>query len=160
MDLLLSVFMGDGIEASFCWVKIIPEAAEAILQKLKFVRDAKARDKDFRHAAFDSYLPDFYTRMDLCDAGLDDDFLDDAYNKEWKILTKEEALLAGVAVVTDTDAQKMVAWTGHLSWTAWTEDPMVELETSSIPEKIIEDIANQDPKHLLKVIAFAPKTEV
>ena len=157
MDLLVRVFQSDDIEVSLCWVKIIPEEARSILKKLKFVRDAKTRDSDFSYAAFESLLPEFYTKMDLCDAGLDEDLLADASVEECRILTEEEALLAGVAIITDTDTQKIVVWPGHVSWTAWTEDPMVEVETSSIPEKLIEDIAHQDPRHLMKTIAFNPE---
>ena len=155
MNVLLSVFTPDESDVQICHVDITPELAEELIRKVELAKHIQKRDPNFRFATFSDYTPTFYTISDLMDAGLDEDFLDKIIDDgDWRNLDDEQALQVGVAVDTAVDSEQVLVWAdGDVLWTGWHSDH-AKAESSTFGRRILERIAIEHPKHLMKLIAF------
>ena len=158
MDLLLTTYHQADID--FCWVRISPEMADIILGRIKIAKMTKQNNEDFAYMAFHSGAPSFYSHSDLENVGLEDNLLDTASDTGLAELDHKNVAMIEKADIADVDSTKIIIWSdGDVVWHGYWGDGNL-IESGLVLRETIEEISLEHPRHLLKVLAFAPKNLV
>ena len=161
MNLLTRVYAPSEAEVDFCHVEVTPEIADDLIEKIELTKYLRNRDKAYMNSTFTDYTPTFYTTYSLTDIGIDEEFLDKVSDAgDWRELDDDQTLKIGAADDTSVDSDQVIVWPdGDVVWSAWYGGN-TKIESSTLGRRFFERIALEHPKHLLKVLAFAPKNLV